>query len=182
MTIYFGDGTDQATAASAAEVIQIQSGFYSGQTYGAIGNGGTLELSAILYATITPTSSSNKVLIDAMIQCDAGRNGEYVMAVLKRGPTSDWGSAVQVGTGNSAGNRRRITAFSPATDQYWQPTPIHIHWLDSPATTAAIKYTIELSHSSTSTTNIYLNSQSSDANSSTTGRGVSCITVMEVAV
>ena len=175
MTIYFGDGTNQATAASAAEVIQIQSGVYSGQTYGAIGGGGYLGLSSILYASITPTSSSNKIWVIMMIQCDVGRNGEYPMAALTRGGT-------EVGIGNASGNRRRITAFGPATDSYWQPTPINISYIDSPSTTSATTYSVNLSHSSGSTSNIYLNSQSSDSNSSTTGRGVSSITLMEVAV
>jgi len=174
MTIYFGDGTNQTTAADAAEIVQVQSGIYTGQTYGSIAGGAYYDLSSTLYAAITPTSSSNKIWIVMQIQCDAGRNGEYTMATLQRGST-------EIGIGDASSSRRRITAFGPATDEYWQPTPINISYVDSPSTTSATTYSVKLGHSSSASTNIYLNSTSSDGDHAYNGRGISTITLMEIA-
>jgi len=78
--------------------------------------------------TITPASTSNKIMIShsagGMVQGDTG--GIYFR--LKRGSTVIW-SAIRYGYSNVAD---------------WSPCPWSIEYVDTPATTSAITYTLEI--------------------------------------
>ena len=62
MTIYFADGTSQATAGTAGKVLQVVSSTKTSEYVEDIG-GGNYGSDMGLNASITPASSSNKVLI-----------------------------------------------------------------------------------------------------------------------
>ena len=140
----------------------------------------TFTMSSTTYAdvtglsvSITPTSASNKIYVVASINFngDAGVNGSA--AQLVRGSTA-------IGIGDAAGSRTQasIGGVQGADDDY--PGSGSLTFLDSPATTSATTYKIQVKSSAAGTT--YVNRGLADSNAVQTFRYVSTITVMEVIV
>ena len=88
-----------------------------------------------------------------------------------------------IGIGDAAGSRPRTTGaavYASSTDMFYGGIPISIHYLDSPATTSALTYSLKVGQNSGYT--IYFNRIGSDRDTSTyDGRSGSSITVMEIA-
>jgi len=138
----------------------------------------TFTMSSTTYAdvtglsvSITPTSASNKIYVIASINFngDAGVNGSA--AQLVRGATA-------IGIADAAGLRAQasIGGVQGADDDY--PGSGSLTFLDSPATTSATTYKIQVKSSAAGTT--YVNRGLADTNAIQTFRYVSTITVMEV--
>lgn len=125
-----------------------------------------------LSVSITPSSSSNKILV----MCDVGLStspGEAIHSRILRN-----GSAIYVG--DAAGSRPVSLGQQYAPDDYTIVRSGGIY-LDSPATTSSVTYKFQIASSSTGYYQ-YVNRTYSDRNLSTyDGRGVSSITVMEIA-
>jgi hypothetical protein len=86
-------------------------------------------------ATITPTSASNKVLVTVTGVMGSATNG-YAMAVnLVRGSTS-------IAIGDSRGSSARC--FAGGTSNTADARSLTVCFLDSPATTSATTYKIQL--------------------------------------
>lgn len=121
--------------------------------------------------SITPSSASNKVLIT--FGTNGGTAGD-----ISHGYLAIFRDATQLFKGDAAGVRRGATSvLNTATQQqlYYGGT-----FLDSPATTSAISYTIKVLNSNGSTT--FLNRSGRDTDLlEYDGRSVSSITVMEIA-
>jgi hypothetical protein len=130
-----------------------------------------------LTASITPTSSTSKILVMIELALSAEnaqggaakvtRGGTVISAALptsysSRSPTSFSGSAYRGSVGN-------YTAIA------WG---VSMNYLDSPATTSSITYGVVVSSLSTGT---YVNRAGADADSSDSSRMVSSITLMEIA-
>jgi len=119
--------------------------------------------------SITPTSSSSKILASVVLHC--GATGCTPRFLVLRDATS-------IGIGDTNGSRERAsfgTGFNSDTNQIavqaW-------HFLDSPATTSATTYKVQ-GHTDGST--FYINRNESYPNNATTGISViSSITVMEI--
>ena len=125
--------------------------------------------------TITPSSSSNKVLITSAIEVSAevGQiNHDYVLQAN--------GSNITAAIGDAAGSRRQATGTNESYHSESSATLI-INFLHSANTTSAVTYSIRVGHSSSSTRLIYCNRSGSDGNDSKIGRYTSTITAMEVA-
>ncbi len=122
--------------------------------------------------SITPTSASSKVLITF------GTNGGTANDIV-HGYLGIFRNATQIFVADTAGSRRSATSvINTATQQqlYYGGT-----FLDSPATTSAISYTIQVLSANGAQT-IYLNRSARDTDSlSYDGRSPSSITVMEIA-
>lgn len=120
-----------------------------------------------LTVSITPTSSSNKVLVRAVlaVSTDATNPSFFQLA---RG-----GSAIGVGT--STGSR---VACGSETFQLAATVmePMVLEWLDSPATTSSTTYSVQCQSGGTT----YINRSATDTNTSAFGRGASTISVCEV--
>ena len=133
----------------------------------------TTSTSYVTFMTvsITPTSASNKVLIT--FGTNGGTAGDVVHGYL-----GIFRGATQIFIADTAGSRRSATSvINTATQQqlYFGGT-----FLDSPATTSAISYTIQVV--SASATAIYLNRSGRDTDLlAYDGRSPSSITVMEIA-
>ena len=127
-----------------------------------------------LTATITPTSSSNKILVTVM--CSVGNSGTGTRSGMKllRGSTG-------IAIADAAGSRERASfgTFNAHGNGNNQQVPAYVQILDSPSTTSATTYKIQL-HTGDSST-MYLNRTGEDADDSNEKRGVSTITLMEVA-
>ena len=130
-----------------------------------------------LSATITPTSATNKVLVIASYAIGYGTgNGRQGGSRIVRGATP-----VYVGDteGNRAGgldNLRWSDAFANLTDR--QMLRFTAVFVDSPETTAATTYALEVRAESSGI--IYINRTANDGNAVAVSRGASSIVLIEV--
>ena len=159
-------------AMPAGAIIQIVSTTKT-DTFSSATSGSWVDVTG-LTATITPASSSNKILVTVM--CSVGNSGSGTRSGMKllRGSTG-------IAIADAAGNRERASfgTFNAHGNSNNQQVPAHVQVLDSPSTTSATTYKIQL-HTGDSST-MYLNRTGEDVDTSNEKRGVSTITLMEVA-
>ena len=124
-----------------------------------------------LSVSITPSSSSSKILVIASLAL--GNNGTHSDARLMRNTTA-------IAIGDASSNRTRSTFHLSSVSNTDIPTP-SITWLDSPATTSATTYKMQVAVPYSSSYVIYVNRGADDSDASYAGRLASSITVMEVA-
>ena len=126
--------------------------------------------------SITPTSSTSKILV--MVNGIVGYYTYMANIRLLRNSTA-------IGLGDVAGSRPQTTTtvgtYAPtSTADSYHMVPFTINYLDSPATTSAITYKIQLAGYSTNAT--YINRSYQWQNTSAyDGAPSSTITVMEIA-
>jgi len=128
-----------------------------------------------LSASITPASTSNKILIIAYINgvVDASTGSYGGRLQLVRGSTN-------VAQGDAAGSRQVGTGSLGGQDSWPFSQSTTITFLDSPSTISSTTYKIQCAHTQSKT--IRINTGISDTDSSTFGlRMISTITLMEVA-
>jgi hypothetical protein len=129
-----------------------------------------------LSASITPSSSSSKVLVTVHMMVGGGLGGGtpgYMLsAKLKRNST-------YVGLGNTAGSRSSVSA-SCFNDNLSNVTMMSFSFLDSPNTTSATSYSVDFRHSSGADQTLYLNRSSDDSDIHNRQRGISTITLQEI--
>lgn len=124
-----------------------------------------------LSVSITPSSSSSKVLVVCSIHGSATTNGVANLQLL-RGSTP-------IALGDAAGSRPQSS--SSIDSNGGEPImSASISFLDSPATTSSTTYKLALNTGDTSGT-AYINRTSGDPNNIYSGRYASTITVMEIA-
>jgi len=123
-----------------------------------------------LTASITPSSTSNKILVTVSIT-GGNDSGTVVFYRLRRDSTD-------IDIGDASSSRVRSSGGT-WTSNSGTPTSITMTHLDSPATTSAITYGVQIA-SQTGTQNVYLNRTHTDTNSASFARTASSITVMEI--
>jgi len=123
--------------------------------------------------SITPTSVNSKVLIIFYVGVVGNSNaGQASELWLVRNST-------QLNIGDTAGSRTSVTAaFGDGSVNYCF-SPVAITFLDSPATTSATTYKIQLATQDTGTASF--NQRGDDADGSAYQRSGASITVMEIA-
>jgi hypothetical protein len=126
-----------------------------------------------LSVSITPASASNKVLVTVHINVNAGVNVNGTLnAVMVRDSTL-------IALGDAAGSRLRRTFIrSSSLDATTIQGTFSMTFLDSPATTSATTYKMQISLTDGITA--YVNRSGTDTDSANNARGISTITVMEV--
>lgn len=132
-----------------------------------------------LTVSITPTSSSSKILVI----CNLGIAAENAQGGAAKLTRTIGGSTTQLSLANAAGSRSRGSfagsAYRGSASSYllmvWHQS---LTFLDSPATTSAITYGVQVSSLTVGT---YINRSGTDSDGIDTYRGVSYITVMEIA-
>ena len=127
----------------------------------------------VITADITPASSSNKVLVILSIYAGSGDHGIY--ASIYRG-----GSVITNATGDASGVRQRVSAASFVYNDN-RATEINKTYLDSPSTTSSTTYSVRIGGSYTSTGTYYVNQSYQNANENESARGMSTLTLMEIA-
>ena len=125
--------------------------------------------------SITPSSSSSKVLV--IVQISASFTAPSGHAYLYRD------NAVSAYRGDASGSRvRAVTSITGGTTvDTLSAFSGSIVYLDSPATTSSIDYSLRLGHAASSTVSVFLNRSSGDNDLNRTIRGASSITMIEVA-
>ena len=157
-------------------IIQVVSTFKS-DTFSATINSMNETNITGLSATITPQSTSSKILIVVDIGgCATPDTGQRYGFGLKRGGTV-------IGVATSPGNR--TAAMFSTTNFEGNSNAMEggasFHFLDSPSTTSATTYKVQLkTEASGNTGNVFVNRSGEDADNVQNARSVSSITVMEV--
>ena len=170
--------TAQMNAALVGSVKQVLSTVKTDTFSASVATGANTAITG-LSVTITPSSATSKILVTYMVNGSldlaggaSGSNG--ILTTLKRGATS-------IGVGNAAGSRQQVSANSGgAIVSAAVALSSGTTFLDSPATTSAPTYSINISHTSGATQTVYVNRSGTDTDSNSYFRGISTITVMEV--
>ena len=126
-----------------------------------------------LTATITPSSTSSKILVIPNISISTHDNN-HIGCTLFRDTTA-------IGIGDAAGNRPRNSFVGTVmtTSGNWNMTPASFNFLDSPSTTSSTTYSVKIGGNGTQI--IYVNRSGRDSNNTNEdGRYASTITVMEI--
>lgn len=127
-----------------------------------------------LSASITPSSASSEILVSVNVTGAASTNLALLSFIVKRDGTA-------IGVGATAGSRTSVSASAMA----WVTDGGSImgassEYLDSPASTSALSYTVEVANVSGVTRTAYINRTQTDTDSAGYPRSASTITVMEV--
>ena len=126
--------------------------------------------------SITPSSASNKILINFVLQVGGSANN-YASFRLLRDSTH-----IGVPTGSAVDTNWRLgTLGALSHENSYQLVNTGITFLDSPNTTSAITYKLQQSAYYNRTISINVPTSSSTASNSYTATGISTITAMEVA-
>ena len=121
----------------------------------------------IMSVTITPSSTSSKILLSTMISCSTADDTAFR---FYRGGTA-------IGLGNSTGDNRTLCTFGLGSRDTYELANVHGQYLDSPSTTSAITYYIYVRPNYET---FYLNRAEYDVNDANTERGICTFTAMEI--
>lgn len=169
------NGVVNASALPAGSILQVVSTTKTDTFSASVAASGGLSSDAMT-ASITPTDSGSKILITASLNVDSiGGGGNPVLFLYKDA------SVLTGAIGDAAGSRRRGTSGVKTGGSRTSITG-SINYLDSPATTSSITYSVRLAHDSSSTQTIVLNRGGDDTDGANTFRTISTITLTEVAV
>ena len=159
-------------------IIQVVQTYKTDTFSASIGTGGETSDVTGLTATITPSSNSSKILVflDLSVGLDNSNSGNRVAVTLYRG-----GSKLDASTGDASGNTIRVTAQG-ATSNNEKSDGVNSCFLDSPATTSAITYSIRLRHGRGATCNVFINRPGTMYDYNYGHKSGSSITLMEVTV
>ena len=128
--------------------------------------------------SITPSSSSNKILVQGKVSI--GGSSETDRSGFRLVRTVSGASDVYPFIADAVGSRARFTSGPTGSYNQFQNTVVEtpFFFLDSPSTTSAVSYKIECYHAAG---NLFINRSSEDQDSANNGRGTSIIVAMEVA-
>ena len=162
------------SGASGGGIIQVV--FVEKSDVESLTSNSTPQLIPGLSATITPTRSDSKILVQVVFHASIGGSYAAHYIVLRRGSTD-------INIGDAAGSRvRGSLALQTAT--FWDDNSganysmgqASLNFLDSPATTSSVTYKLQWA-GNTSAYTLYLNRY---PGGSTSYIGSSSLTVMEV--
>ena len=171
MAIYYGDGSNSSSGRIVQVVQAVETGVQSKAADAA-----WHDITGMA-VTITPKSSSNKILVMTTMTL-AGTAGEYgVQLMLYRNSTKINTNASNVGSRESV-TLGFLTDDSAGKISEGQPT--HHSYLDSPSTSSAVTYKWQWRDNNHSQA-IYLNRGESDNDTTNSFRTQSQIIAMEVA-
>ena len=122
--------------------------------------------------SITPSSASNKIMVQGVIVVGIS-SGMDVFLRLRRGSTV-------IGVGDAAGSRRQGLSANAPNDTNKMCT-IPFCYIDSPNTTSAVTYGVQLAHPSSSTRTVYVNRNHTDSDSAEGCRVCSSMLLQEIA-
>jgi type IV pilus biogenesis protein CpaD/CtpE len=160
-----GAVTALPAAISTGKVLQVVE---TRKTDTASTSSSTMAAISGLSASITPSSSSNKILVIYIASCSSNNHTHTAIS-------RDSGSSF-IGAGVAVGSRPAVSTFHYADSNTCRPVTCTI--LDTPSTTSAITYQVYWrANASTG----YINRTYTDADAGYGARGASSITLMEIA-
>jgi hypothetical protein len=127
-----------------------------------------------LSTAITPSSTSSKILITGTVNVSAATVGVVHVHLFRDGVSSIFKAA-------AAGNRQVSASGRQEANSVDANTAYAFTFLDTAGSTATTTYDIRLSHDGTAAQNVFVNRSITDTDATNYGRGVSSLTLMEVA-
>jgi len=173
-----GDGTitPKTAVQPAGSILQVVQHVKTDTSSFSINSGATHN-DTNFAASITPAASSNKILIQIMVNHGTSSNQIGAFTLLCNGSTLD---AVR---GDASSSRARITGCHHAEETAGTQT-IYVGFLHSPSSTSQQTYALQWRHNSSSTRTHYINRSEDDNDASGNGMGpraASTIILKEVA-
>lgn len=162
---------DNFSAVRAAQINVVQTVKSDTTTYSSLASATWTANVTGLDVTITPSASTSKVLIALTLSL----TGDSSIGIrLMRGASA-------IAVGDAAGSRARETLGHEqvSTSLGIASTVLYV---DSPATTSATTYGVQLYNQSGIARNLYVNRGTTDTDANNFGRQISSIVVMEVPV
>ena len=162
-------------------IIQVKHTVFTGtdDATGAI-NTALTDFESTYNCAITPTRSDSKILVEMSMSLSLSVDDNIIMARLRKKVASGSFADVTGALGDAASNRYRCTAVTVGRNNQYSMYPLQIKYLDSPATTSALTYSVSVAHDSGSSRTIYLNRGSNDGDLSYVPRAISTITLSEI--
>ena len=161
--------TNSGTATGFGKVLQVVSATKTDTA----SSTSTSFVTSGLEVSITPSSTSNKILV--MAQAGLGGDGNYINigAALQRDSTI-------LNQADTAGSRSRYSSASAYVYMSYDIRAMPMIYLDSPSSTSSLTYKV-MYKSTNASYSVYLNRANNDTDTVHYGRGASTITVMEIA-
>ena len=166
------NGSGSLSWAGAGKILQVVQTAKT-DTFSVAASAGAF--STVMSASITPSATTSKILVIYSTNvANSSAGGQRCGFRVQRGSTS-------IGIGDAAGSRTQsgIGNLQPVNSSETLPAMQVI--LDSPTTTSATTYNLQVS-GETGAGTIYVNKNASDGDSSTHYRSASHLILMEVAV
>ena len=145
-------------------VIQVQQGIMTARQQ--ISSGSMVDVGSNFEVTITPSSTSSKILVQTMLTGIVHRH-ELINSLLRRT------------VGATTTNINLLGWYSYVGSSEWAPLSINHNYLDSPNTTSACTYKVQVGTHSSST--YYLNYNNTQIVSGNQDDSRSTITALEIA-
>ena len=171
--LIYGDGTNMSNTGKVLQVVQTTfKGTWSSSA--AIARVGDLETS------ITPGAISSKILVEAVVNVGISSPTTLGAWVVRKIGSGSWEDDIAVG--NASGNRSRVTSRTDPGNAAWM-NQIIISFIDSPATTTEVTYSVALQGHNYSEWTVYVNRSHTDADSHLldNSRCMSTVTLSELA-
>jgi len=159
---------------SPGSVIQTKQTYRTSQFSQSLTTGNFSD--AVMTLSITPTSSSNKILVLCTVHISTGSGTNGAQALLKRDGTP-------IGIADADGSRARATGAgmgSAAVNR--MQSNVQMTFLDSPSSTSALSYTAHIKPGFAGTQTVYLNREGGghSTDNSNVGLSASSLTLMEI--
>ena len=127
-----------------------------------------------LSVSITPSSSSSKILIFGQVTVGSSINDGISLSIFKAG-------SVLTGAIGDAGSQQKRQTAGAEIDYDFAVTTIPFHYIDTAGGTSSITYQPAFNISNSGSYTVYLNRTGSDSNDLAYVRTMSVITAMELA-
>ena len=176
------DGTMLTTTnPKSGNVIQVVQDTFTG--IGSFGINNTIYVPNAPSATLTPSSASNKILVDVYLNTTLNDSNSFAQLILYREIGGSGGfSAVTGAIGDADGSRRRVTAgFRSTSSNGYGTYQVNIKYLDSPNNTSSVQYKVAHCHAYAGYIEHFINKTNTDADGSTIGRMYSSMILSEIA-
>ena len=152
-------------------VVQVLSATSTAAQLSSVATGSWTDVTG-LSVTITPTTADNKIVVMASVSGgQTSATTGQVYQLLR--------DATAIGLGDAASNRRQVTASTFDGDADTVTTQ-SFSVVDSPATTSAVTYKVQVGHTAGGSANILINRSRNDTDTALYTRNSSTLIVMEV--
>ena len=175
MTIHFGDSTSIDSGGSLGKISQVVSNTKNDQASFNHSTGVLSNLEGVFDISITPSSSSNKVLVRFSLTVGVANSTAVTGELFRKIGSTE----TSLHKPASAGNRNLITT-GIAVNNGHNPSCLTVEFLDSPNTTSACKYYLKLDQMTGTLSAKYLNRTHVDTNANSYARGTCHAIAMEV--
>jgi hypothetical protein len=169
------DSSDWKTSLSVTGgIVQVVSNTKTNTFSASLATGATTPITG-LTASITPKSSTNKILVMVNVSATAnnGNTTESFGLILKRGATA-------IGIGDAAGSRTRVTSGGHSGTNEHSYNTGSFTFLDSPNTATAVTYSLDIHNGTSVTRTLSVNQVGSTVDLAYNSRQASTITLLEV--